>query len=106
MNSNFSYGYLTHTNVKLLLMLQLNDPPLQDEEVLSLFGAIQQAYVEYISNPFVLLQPGELPGSHAHEAYIPSGLPSNADQDSRAITSKRFEKQISAIALWSPEENV
>lgn len=99
--TDFSYGYLTHTNTKLLLMLQLREDPVPDSDVLTIFRAIQDAYVSYVSNPFVNVQPGELPGSDAQANLVPPSAPLNMDRDSRAITSATFEKRIKAIAGWT-----
>ena len=96
-----SYGYMTHTNVKFLLMLQLSDDPVQDNDVQTLFRAIRLVYVNYVSDPFVNVHPGDLPGSNVFgNGDAPSIAPS-AETDAKTITSKKFDHEIETIAGWS-----
>lgn len=82
-------------------MLRLGEDMVGDNDVISVLGAIQQAYVAYTSNPFVTVQPGELPGSDEVDHDVPPNLPLETDRDSRAITSKLFDERILTIAGWA-----
>ena len=96
-----SYGYMTHTNVKFLLMLQLNDDPVQDSDVQTLFRAIRLVYVDYVSDPFVSVHPGDLPGSNVFGNGDPPSIAPSAETDAKTITSKKFDHQIEMIAGWT-----
>ena len=82
-------------------MLQLCEDPVTDTDVLTVFRAIQDAYGSYVSNPFVNVQPGELPGSDAQTNCAVPIAPLNMDRENRVITGESFDKRIKAIAGWT-----
>ncbi|GAA5820057.1 hypothetical protein JCM11251_005465 [Rhodosporidiobolus azoricus] len=74
------YGYQTNTRVKFVLALALADAVIRDVDVKTIFRAIHNSYISYISNPF-----------------------SNAETDNPAalaapIRSKKFAQAMDGIA--------
>lgn len=73
---------------------------MKDADVLTVFRAIQDAYVDTIVNPFAETHAGELPGTHARDT-LPAP-PLNTERQSRTLTSSAFAQRISTIAGWLP----
>lgn len=46
------YGYQSNTGIKFVLVLSLVDAVVRDVDVKTIFRAIHNAYINYISNPF------------------------------------------------------
>ncbi|GAA5975989.1 hypothetical protein JCM11641_002861 [Rhodosporidiobolus odoratus] len=74
------YGYQTNTRLKFVVVLALADAVVRDVDVKTVFSAIHNSYIAYISNPF-----------------------SNAESEDPAtlawtIESKKFAKAVDAIA--------
>ncbi|GAA5896208.1 hypothetical protein JCM8208_007558 [Rhodotorula glutinis] len=46
------YGYQTNTRVKFILALSLADALIRDVDVKTIFRAMHNAYISYLSNPF------------------------------------------------------
>ncbi|KAK9896298.1 Sedlin [Cystobasidium minutum MCA 4210] len=46
------YGYQTSTRVKIVLVLALTEETVKDNDIKTIFKAIHNAYVAYLSNPF------------------------------------------------------
>ncbi|KAK4056668.1 hypothetical protein OIO90_002220 [Microbotryomycetes sp. JL221] len=46
------YGYQTNTRIKFVVILQLADAVVRDFDVKTIFRAIHNAYISYMSNPF------------------------------------------------------
>ncbi|GAA5833344.1 hypothetical protein JCM3766R1_005473 [Sporobolomyces carnicolor] len=55
------YGYQTNTRVKFVVILALADAVIRDVDVKTIFRAIHNSYVAYISNPFTSLPEAEHP---------------------------------------------
>ncbi|KAJ3176468.1 Trafficking protein particle complex subunit 2-like protein, partial [Irineochytrium annulatum] len=47
-----SFGYMTNTKVKLVVVIGVTDAPIKDMEMKNLFRRIHNAYVNLVSNPF------------------------------------------------------
>ncbi|GAA5874635.1 hypothetical protein JCM16303_002932 [Sporobolomyces ruberrimus] len=79
------YGYQTNTRVKFVVILALADAVIRDVDVKTIFRAIHNAYIAYISNPFTPLP----------EAETPSIL-------AAPIRSQKFSKSMDEIAGKTP----
>ncbi|GAA5925804.1 trafficking protein particle complex subunit 2-like protein [Sporobolomyces koalae] len=55
------YGYQTNTRIKFVVILALADAVIRDVDVKTIFRAIHNAYISYISNPFTALPEAENP---------------------------------------------
>ncbi|GAA5948053.1 hypothetical protein JCM3765_007086 [Sporobolomyces pararoseus] len=75
------YGYQTNTRVKFVVILALADAVIRDVDVKTIFRAIHNSYISYISNPFTSLP----------EAEHPSML-------AAPIRSNKFSKSMNEIA--------
>ena len=75
--------------VTILLMLQLQDEPLNDIDVLAVLRAIGGAYIMYRSDPFVSL--------------ALQGAPVSPDTNlaDRQIRSTAFDRRIAELAGWT-----
>ncbi|BGP16357.1 hypothetical protein JCM10213_004898 [Rhodosporidiobolus nylandii] len=83
------YGYQSNTRVKFVLALALADAVIRDVDVKTIFRAIHNSYVAYLSNPF----------THAES--------DNPAQLATPIRSKKFAKAMDDIAGKSsaPEDD-
>lgn len=50
----FSYGYMTNTKIKFILVVDSLNSALRENEIRTIFRSIHQEYVNFISNPFVV----------------------------------------------------
>uniref|UniRef100_A0A915DKF9 Trafficking protein particle complex subunit 2-like protein n=1 Tax=Ditylenchus dipsaci TaxID=166011 RepID=A0A915DKF9_9BILA len=55
-NSYRSYGYLTNTNVKFLLVVDASNNILKDHDVRAIFKRLHTNYCNAVANPFTLLE--------------------------------------------------
>ena len=91
-----SYGFLSNTHIKFLLMLRQTDEPLVDADVQIVFSAIQKAYIAHICNPFTDAR--DLPSGLGSVAEGPSA-PTNMDGDP-PIISTYFDQRSDSMAGW------
>ncbi|KAL4002119.1 Sedlin N-terminal conserved region family protein [Acanthocheilonema viteae] len=58
-DQNFkSFGYITNTNVKMIIVTEIGDISLKDQDIRSMFKKLHTAYCNSLSNPFYV--PGQL----------------------------------------------
>ncbi|VDO39882.1 unnamed protein product [Brugia timori] len=58
-DQNFkSFGYVTSTNVKMIIVTEIGDTSLKDQDIRSMFKRLHNAYCNSLSNPFYV--PGQL----------------------------------------------
>uniref|UniRef100_A0A1I8EGG0 Trafficking protein particle complex subunit 2-like protein n=1 Tax=Wuchereria bancrofti TaxID=6293 RepID=A0A1I8EGG0_WUCBA len=58
-DQNFkSFGYVTNTNVKMIIVTEIGDTSLKDQDIRSMFKRLHNAYCNSLSNPFYV--PGQL----------------------------------------------
>ncbi|KDN43763.1 Sedlin [Tilletiaria anomala UBC 951] len=82
------YGFQTSTKVKIVVMLLLSDQIVRDIDIITIFRAINNAYLAYLSNPFndSSLSIAKLPRNEAL-------LPANA----RVIRSRKFDRAMEGV---------
>lgn len=49
-----SYGYMTNTKIKFILVVDSLNSAFRENEIRAIFRNIHQEYVNFISNPFVI----------------------------------------------------
>lgn len=49
-----SYGYMTNTKIKFILVVDSLNSAFRENEIRTIFRNVHQEYVNFISNPFVL----------------------------------------------------
>ncbi|CAD6574268.1 MAG: hypothetical protein CYPHOPRED_005392 [Cyphobasidiales sp. Tagirdzhanova-0007] len=74
------YGYQTSSRVKIVLVLGLTEETVKDNDIKTIFRAIHNAYIAYLSNPF-------------NEA-----ISDQPDYISPPIRSRKFERKLEQIA--------
>uniref|UniRef100_A0A183CXY3 Trafficking protein particle complex subunit 2-like protein n=1 Tax=Gongylonema pulchrum TaxID=637853 RepID=A0A183CXY3_9BILA len=58
-DQNFkSFGYVTNTNIKMIVVTEVGNTSLKDQDIRSIFKRLHNAYCNSLSNPFYV--PGQV----------------------------------------------
>ena len=81
-------------------MFEESTDPFADEDIRTLCKAIHAVYLSYVSNPFVGVNPGDLPTKNPDAIVLQPCTSPSADPLNTQITSPRVHQRIMTILGW------